>query len=67
MILSDDGGGCYGVCVSVCVSVCVCVCVCVLTTYFILISPQVSYNFKNLLSGYRAQLLFYDMAEKSLG
>ena len=65
MILSDGGGGCYGVCVCVCV--CVCLCVCVLTTYFILISPQVSYNFKNLLSGYRAQLLFYDMAEKSLG
>ena len=46
--------------------VCVCVCVCVFTTYFILINPPVSYNFKNLLSGYRAQLLFYDMTENSL-
>ena len=39
------------------------VCVCVFTTYFILINPPVSYNFKNLLSGYRAQLLFYDMTK----
>ena len=60
VIVGGGGGGGGGG------GVCVCVCVCVFTTYFILINPPVSYNFKNLLSGYRAQLLFYDMTENSL-